>query len=63
MRSDVGLDLATAREVVAEVVDPELPMLTLADLGVLRVGRADEGQRVVVTLTPTYSGVPRDLPR
>ena len=47
----------TARDVVAQVVDPELPMLTLDDLGVLRDVRED-GDTVVVTLTPTYSGCP-----
>ena len=45
-------------DAAARVVDPEMPMLTLADLGVLRgVERADDGT-VVVTLTPTYSGCP-----
>jgi ring-1,2-phenylacetyl-CoA epoxidase subunit PaaD len=43
--------------VVAEVVDPEMPMLTLADLGVVREVRQD-GDDVTVTITPTYSGCP-----
>ncbi len=47
----------TAREVAERVTDPEMPMLTLADLGVLRSVEEDEG-RVVVTITPTYSGCP-----
>jgi ring-1,2-phenylacetyl-CoA epoxidase subunit PaaD len=43
---------------VAETVtDPELPMLTLADLGVLRDVRVEDGT-VVVEITPTYSGCP-----
>lgn len=46
-----------ALAVARTVVDPELPMLTLADLGVLR-GVALEGEIVVVTITPTYSGCP-----
>jgi ring-1,2-phenylacetyl-CoA epoxidase subunit PaaD len=46
-----------ARSVVAEVVDPEMPMLTLDDLGVIRGVDAD-GDRVTVTITPTYSGCP-----
>jgi ring-1,2-phenylacetyl-CoA epoxidase subunit PaaD len=46
-----------AHEVAAGVVDPELPMLTLADLGVLRAVEV-EGERVVVTITPTYTGCP-----
>lgn len=46
-----------AAEVAAEVRDPELPVLTLADLGVLRSVETDGGT-VVVTITPTYSGCP-----
>jgi ring-1,2-phenylacetyl-CoA epoxidase subunit PaaD len=49
---------ARARAVVGTVTDPELPMLTLADLGVLRgVGTQADGT-VVVEITPTYSGCP-----
>ncbi len=47
-----------ARELAATVTDPEMPMLTLADLGVLRDVRVDEDGTVVVTITPTYSGCP-----
>jgi ring-1,2-phenylacetyl-CoA epoxidase subunit PaaD len=45
------------RDVVAQVVDPELPMLTLDDLGVLRDVTVED-ETIVVTLTPTYSGCP-----
>src|SRR3954471_4741205 len=44
-------------EAVGEVTDPEVPVLTIADLGVLR-GVRHEGDQVVVTITPTYSGCP-----
>ncbi len=47
-----------ARSAVAGVVDPELPMLTLADLGVLRDVEISDSGGVVVTITPTYSGCP-----
>lgn len=41
----------------ARVVDPEIPVLTIADLGVLReVVETDTG--VEVRITPTYSGCP-----
>jgi ring-1,2-phenylacetyl-CoA epoxidase subunit PaaD len=50
-------ELARARAVAESVLDPELPVLTLADLGVLRDVALD-GDRVVVTVTPTYSGCP-----
>jgi ring-1,2-phenylacetyl-CoA epoxidase subunit PaaD len=45
------------REVLAEVTDPEIPVITIEDLGILR-DVAVEGDRVVVTITPTYSGCP-----
>ena len=46
-----------AFDVVSRVTDPELPMLTLEDLGVLRDVEVDD-EKIVVTLTPTYSGCP-----
>jgi ring-1,2-phenylacetyl-CoA epoxidase subunit PaaD len=46
-----------AWEVASQVPDPELPMVTLADLGILRDVRQD-GDAVTVTITPTYSGCP-----
>jgi ring-1,2-phenylacetyl-CoA epoxidase subunit PaaD len=50
--------LAAARAVVAAVPDPELPVVTIEDLGVLRDVRVDDRGRVVVEITPTYSGCP-----
>ena len=47
-----------AWQVAATVVDPELPMLTLADLGVLRDVEVSEDGAVVASITPTYSGCP-----
>jgi ring-1,2-phenylacetyl-CoA epoxidase subunit PaaD len=47
-----------AWEVAARVTDPELPMVTLADLGVLRAVRIDAEGTVVVEITPTYTGCP-----
>jgi ring-1,2-phenylacetyl-CoA epoxidase subunit PaaD len=52
-----SLLLRRARQVAQSVPDPELPMLTLADLGILRDVAVTDG-RVVVWLTPTYSGCP-----
>ena len=49
--------MVTAAAVAATVTDPELPMLTLADLGVLRSVSESDG-RVVVAITPTYTGCP-----
>ncbi|MFE2633106.1 1,2-phenylacetyl-CoA epoxidase subunit PaaD [Streptomyces sp. NPDC059374] len=52
------LDARRARHIAAQVPDPELPMLTLADLGVLRDVETTEDGTVVASLTPTYSGCP-----
>ncbi|SFR91165.1 ring-1,2-phenylacetyl-CoA epoxidase subunit PaaD [Microbacterium sp. cf046] len=46
-----------AWRVAASVTDPEVPVLTIEDLGVLRDVKVD-GDRAVVTITPTYSGCP-----
>ncbi|MGX4806022.1 1,2-phenylacetyl-CoA epoxidase subunit PaaD [Bradyrhizobium guangdongense] len=46
-----------AWDAAASVVDPEIPVLTIADLGVLRDVVLD-GDQVEVAITPTYSGCP-----
>lgn len=43
--------------IAATVTDPEVPVLTIADLGVLRKVE-ERGGTFVVTITPTYSGCP-----
>lgn len=48
---------AEVRELLAQVPDPEIPVLSIEDLGVLRDVEVD-GAHVVVTVTPTYSGCP-----
>jgi ring-1,2-phenylacetyl-CoA epoxidase subunit PaaD len=49
--------MVSAWETAGSVPDPELPMLTIADLGILRDVREDGGT-VTVVITPTYSGCP-----
>jgi ring-1,2-phenylacetyl-CoA epoxidase subunit PaaD len=46
-----------AWDAAATVVDPEIPVLTIADLGVLRDVAVNDGQ-VEIAITPTYSGCP-----
>ncbi len=43
-------------EVLAAVPDPEIPVISLVDLGIVREVR--EGAPAVVVITPTYSGCP-----
>jgi ring-1,2-phenylacetyl-CoA epoxidase subunit PaaD len=60
MRASRDPWLERAYRAAAAVVDPEIPVLTLEDLGVLR-GVERRAGRIVVTLTPTYSGCPATL--
>ena len=55
-------DLSEARawEAAAAVPDPEIPVLTVADLGILR-GVSLEGGVAVARVTPTYTGCPAVL--
>jgi ring-1,2-phenylacetyl-CoA epoxidase subunit PaaD len=46
-----------ALAVLEAVTDPEIPVLTIADLGILR-DVCVHGDTVEVTITPTYSGCP-----
>lgn len=46
-----------ARACVAVVLDPELPTVTIADLGILREVRIED-EVVHVSITPTYAGCP-----
>ncbi|WP_208278554.1 1,2-phenylacetyl-CoA epoxidase subunit PaaD [Massilia oculi] len=42
---------------LGEVADPEIPVISVVDLGIVRDVRL-EGEACVVTITPTYSGCP-----
>ena len=48
----------TLFDVVAAVKDPELRVLNVAELGILRDVSVDDAGAVTVTITPTYSGCP-----
>ncbi|KUG58633.1 1,2-phenylacetyl-CoA epoxidase subunit PaaD [Nesterenkonia jeotgali] len=49
---------ATVWEVAASVNDPEIPVLSIADLGILREAAVEPDGTAVVVITPTYSGCP-----
>jgi ring-1,2-phenylacetyl-CoA epoxidase subunit PaaD len=49
--------MVSAFAAAAAVRDPELRVVTVAELGILRDVAVD-GDRVTVTITPTYSGCP-----
>lgn len=47
------------QQILESVVDPEIPVLTIADLGILRgVDWEEASQQWIIRITPTYSGCP-----
>jgi len=53
----VTLTAVDARRILAGITDPEIPVLTLDDLGIIRNVEV-EHSNVRVDITPTYSGCP-----
>lgn len=45
-------------DILKSVPDPEIPVLTIVDLGVVREAEVVEDGSVEVKITPTYSGCP-----
>ena len=50
-------ELGDVYDVLDSVRDPEVPVLSIWDLGVLQEVKREAG-RLVITITPTYSGCP-----
>ncbi len=57
MVSHTGITLTDIRKIVSEITDPEIPVITISDLGILRSVTKD-GDTFIITITPTYSGCP-----
>ncbi|MCU1536577.1 MAG: phenylacetate-CoA oxygenase, PaaJ subunit, partial [Humibacillus sp.] len=54
----IDIDTPVA-EAISQIPDPEVPVISIADLGILRGVEVDEeAHTVAVTITPTYSGCP-----
>ena len=51
------IDKAHIEEVLSNVTDPEIPVLTIQDLGIYQGFKAD-GEKITVLITPTYTGCP-----
>ena len=50
-------ELPQIREILESVTDPEIPVLTIADMGILRDVQVQDGE-IEVVITPTYTGCP-----
>lgn len=58
---DQTLSQARAWRAAAAVLDPEVPAVTVADLGILRDVKINDAGQAVAQVTPTYSGCPAVL--
>ncbi len=45
------------KNILSKVTDPEIPVLTIEDMGILKE-IAYDGKKVTITITPTYTGCP-----
>lgn len=55
-------DEARVMAILADVLDPEVPVVSVVDLGIVRgLRRAGDGRLAAVTITPTYTGCPATL--
>jgi ring-1,2-phenylacetyl-CoA epoxidase subunit PaaD len=50
--------VARAREVLAGVPDPEIPVISVLDLGIVREVAAEQDGTLRIAVSPTYSGCP-----
>lgn len=57
VKEDIHKETTRLHQLLSTVVDPEIPVLTLADLGVIREVQCDK-DGVEITITPTYAGCP-----
>ena len=56
----MGLAMTSLKQinkVIANIPDPEIPVITIKELGVLRKIEQEQ-EKIIITITPTYSGCP-----
>lgn len=57
MIATTDTEIQKVKEILAEVTDPEIPVLTITDLGIIRDVKLNADE-IEVIITPTYSGCP-----
>lgn len=48
----------TLWEILETIKDPEIPVISIVDLGIVRAAEVSDDNKALVTITPTYSGCP-----
>ena len=54
----VAVDLQTVWALLEQVPDPEIPVVSIRELGILRDVRLNAASELEIVITPTYSGCP-----
>ncbi|MBK9533118.1 MAG: phenylacetate-CoA oxygenase subunit PaaJ [Chitinophagaceae bacterium] len=57
MVNTADIEIKKIREILEQVTDPEIPVLTITDLGIVRDVKIN-GDEIEVVITPTYTGCP-----
>ena len=57
MVNTADIEIKKIREILEQVTDPEIPVLTIDDLGIIRHVMIN-GDEIEVVITPTYTGCP-----
>ena len=57
MVDNVTFQIKKIWQILETVTDPEVPVLTIMDLGIVRNVNLEE-EKIIITITPTYTGCP-----
>ncbi len=57
MVEDISIEEKKIRQILETVTDPEIPVLTINDLGIIRQVKLN-GEEIEIIITPTYTGCP-----
>ena len=57
MVDETTISIESIKQVLETVTDPEVPVLSILDLGIVRDVKMQSG-KIMITITPTYTGCP-----
>jgi len=56
--TSLTISIAYIESILEQVADPEIPVLSVMDMGIVRNIEISDDEKVIITITPTYSGCP-----
>src|SRR5436305_9333366 len=58
MVDELNISAQKIWKILETVTDPEVPVLSIIDLGIVRDVKIDSSNKISITITPTYTGCP-----